>query len=148
MSLGFICIMSIFAVICYNLVIYMPLVASILKYIGAFYIIYLAIIIFKSNPQTNQLDSKISFNQGFFLQFINVKTHMYAVTIYTGYILPISNDLKILVANTIWISIIGISGIIVWALMGNFIQNYLLKYYKLFNTLMAILLVICAIELL
>ena len=59
---------------------------EVLKYIGAAYILWLAIHIAFSKPSTENAEQSASFLKGFMLQFVNVKIYMFGVTALTGYV--------------------------------------------------------------
>ena len=50
---------------------------EVLKYIGAAYILWLAIHIAFSKPSTENAEQSASFLKGFMLQFVNVKIYMF-----------------------------------------------------------------------
>ena len=55
-----------------------------MKYIGAAYILWLAIHIAFSKPSTENAEQSASFLKGFMLQFVNVKIYMFGVTALPG----------------------------------------------------------------
>ena len=90
---GFLSVMILCALFCYELVTYLPSVTGILKYAGAAYIVFLAVHIALSRPDDAEY-TKISFSKGFFLQFVNAKIILYAITVYTGYLSPHGQTLR------------------------------------------------------
>lgn len=138
--------MLISAAFCYELTRYIPTLSNVLKYVGAIYIIWLAIHVARSKPEESE-EKQISFSKAFFLQFFNVKIIMYASTIYTGYVIPVSGDFLYLVTTAISITVIGVFGIIVWAVAGGLLQKFLTKHYRSFNLTIALILFVCAIKL-
>ena len=56
---------------------------GVMKYIGAAYILWLAIHIVFSKPSTENAEQSASFLKGFMLQFVNVKIYMFGVTALT-----------------------------------------------------------------
>ena len=68
---GFLCVMILCAVFCYELSKYIPAFSEVLKYIGAAYIAYLAVHIAISKPSYEN-ERKMSFAKGFFLEFANI----------------------------------------------------------------------------
>ncbi|HGM3507840.1 TPA: LysE family transporter [Clostridioides difficile] len=144
---GFVCVMSICAFGCFGLSKFIPLLTSIMKYIGAVYIIWLAIHVARSKPSSNNDTKTESFWTGFILQFVNVKIIIYGITVYTGYVMPISQSFTCLLASVICSCIVGISGTMTWALVGGILQRYINKYYKVINIIMALVLVWSALKL-
>ncbi len=146
-SIGFFLVMTISAIGCLELSQFMPRFAWIMKYIGSAYILWLAfhILIGKSKDQTNVKNN--DFWSSFLLQFINVKIILYAITIYTGYILPNTNSKLLLSFSVILNTLIGISGCITWALAGHLLQKQYIKYYRIMNAVMAMVLIWSAFHL-
>ena len=146
MAVGFLCVMVICALFCYELAKYLPSLTGILKYVGAAYIAYLAIHVARSQPG-NSYNRQMTFWKGFLLQFFNVKIILYAITVYTGYVLPYESSLISLFTHAVNITVIGMAGFITWAAAGGLFQEFLKQYYRPFNITMAIILFYCAITL-
>ncbi|MDR1132176.1 MAG: LysE family transporter [Oscillospiraceae bacterium] len=140
---GFLCVMVLCALFCYELARYMPSVTGVLKYIGAAYIAYLAVHVALSKPDESE-NRRMSFWKGFLLEFVNVKIILYAITIYTGYVLPYEASLTALFFHAVVLTVIGLSGCITWASAGGLLQKFLKKYNRPFNIAMALILLYCA----
>lgn len=143
---GFLCVMCLCAVFCYELARYAPSAAGALKYVGAAYIVYLAIHIALSRPEDGE-GGQMSFTKGFLLEFVNIKIILSAITIYTGYVLPRETSLSALLLHAVVITITGVSGTLTWAAAGGVLQNFLKDYYRPFNIGMALVLLWCAASL-
>lgn len=143
---GFLCVMAICALFCYELAKYVPSVAGVLKYVGAAYIVYLAIHVALSKPDDGE-SKQMSFMKGFLLEFVNVKIILYAITVYTGYVLPYDTRLGVLLIHAVMLTVIGLAGNLAWAAAGGVFQKLLTKYYRPFNIVMALILLWCAISL-
>ena len=74
------------ALFCYELARYAPSAAGVLKYVGAAYILYLAVHVAMSKPDDGE-SRQMTFLKGFLLEFVNVKIILYAITVYTGYVI-------------------------------------------------------------
>ena len=146
MAGGFLCVMFICALFCYELAKYLPSLTGILKYVGAAYIVYLAIHVARSSPD-NSDGRQMTFWKGFLLQFFNVKIILYAITVYTGYVLPYESSLTSLFSHAINLTVIGMAGFITWGVAGGLFQDLLTQYYRPFNIVMGLILVYCAITL-
>ena len=144
---GFLCVMLLCALFCYELNRFLPTLSRILKYVGAAYILYLAIHIARSRPETST-QSRASFWKSFFLQFVNVKVLLFAITTYTSYILPVERTLPVLLLHAICLTVIGLAGFATWGIAGGFLQGVLARHYRPFNYLMAAILALCALPLL
>lgn len=146
MAGGFLCVMFICALFCYELAKYLPSLTGTLKYVGAAYIVYLAIHVARSSPD-NSDGRQTTFWKGFLLQFFNVKIILYAITVYTGYVLPYESSLTSLFSHAINLTVIGMAGFITWGVAGGLFQDLLTQYYRPFNIVMGLILVYCAITL-
>lgn len=147
MSAGFFCVMLICALFCYELAKYIPALSHYLKYVGVVYIIWLAIHVARSGPDESEGET-VTFWKGFFLQFANVKIIMYAITVYTGYALPAGESMGALIFHAAALTLVGAAGFVTWAAAGGVLQKFLAKYYRPFNYLMALILILCAVKLL
>lgn len=143
---GFLSVMLLCALFCYELAKYAPSITGILKYIGAAYIIYLAIHVAVSKPETEE-KKEMTFLKGFLLEFVNVKIILYAITVYTAYVLPNKAAPADMVLHALVLTAIGVSGNLAWAAAGGIFQKILKKYYLPFNLAMAAILIWCAVTL-
>ncbi|MCX4265741.1 MAG: LysE family transporter [Firmicutes bacterium] len=146
-AVGFLCVMSICGIFCWGLAQFLPGITTILTYLGAAYILWLAWHIAKSQPD-NAAGRQASFLQGMALQFINVKIYMYGLTVFSAYVLPVSQNPLFAAGNALILTLIGASGFLTWGLAGGLLQNFIRKYFRPFNLAMAAILVICAIQIL
>lgn len=89
----------------------------------------------------------MSFMKGFLLQFVNVKIILYAITVFTGYVLPHDMSLGILLVHAAIVTMVGVAGTLTWAAAGGALQKFLTKYYRPFNLAMALVLLWCAASL-
>ena len=80
---------------------------EVLKYIGAAYILWLAIHIAFSKPSTENAEQSASFLKGFMLQFVNVKIYMFGVTALTGYVVGYMSSFPALLFFELVIATIG-----------------------------------------
>lgn len=144
---GFYYVMLLCAIFCHQLVTLLPAATGVLKYVGAVYIFWLAWHVARSGHSETE-GKEVSFWDGFCLQFINVKIYMYAITIYTGYVLTQTSSFMVLVVHSVLLTLIGFSGIFTWGVTGGILQSFLGKYYKPFNYMMGAVLAWCAVSLL
>lgn len=145
-AIGFLSVMVLCALFCYELAKHLPSVAGVLQYLGAAYIVYLAIHVACSKPSDGE-GKPMSFLKGFLLEFVNVKIILFAITIYTGYLLPYHSQLGILLVHAIFMTAIGVAGTLTWAMAGGVFQKFLARYYRPFNIAMALVLLWCAVSL-
>ena len=84
-----------------------------------------------------------SFTKGFMLQFVNIKIYMFGITALTGYITDYSTSLGILLLFEMIIATIGTIATITWIGLGILIKRYYLKYYRIINIILALMLSEC-----
>ena len=143
---GFLCVMLLCALLCYELVRYIPSVTGVLKGVGAAYIVYLAVHVALSKPDS-QAREQMSFWKGFLLEFVNIKIILFAITVYTGYVLPLQSGFGTLLLHAVCLTAIGTAGMVTWAAAGGAFQHLLKRYYRPFNLIMALVLLWCAVSL-
>jgi cysteine/O-acetylserine efflux protein len=128
-----------------------PKFETVLRMIGAVYILWLAFITLNSRYATDNNDAKpLGFKDGFLLQFLNVKAILFILTVYTAYLQPI-------LGNIIFIAIaallLGVRSFLVnstWAVFGSTIRRFLSHpvINKAFNIIVSLALVYNALDLL
>ena len=143
---GFTVVMLVCALLCFVIASWVPAVAQVMKYVGAAYICWLAWHIAFGGPSSDSQDV-VSFGRAFVLQFLNPKTIMYAITIYTAYVLPGGAGAALLVAHAVALSVIGAAGMFAWGFAGTLMQRFIARHRKAFNGAMALLLLWCAVML-
>jgi threonine/homoserine/homoserine lactone efflux protein len=137
---------SIFSVSLYNLI---PSIKPIMTYIGAIYILWLAWKTYKSAPHSESKSEKQTntFMSGLLLQFVNPKVILYGITTVSTFIVPYYKSAFVLTGFSAILAFIGFVSTCCWALFGSMFQRFLIKNDKLVNTIMALLLVYCAVSL-
>lgn len=143
---GFLCVMVLCALFCYELSKYIPALSGLLRYVGAAYIVWLAVHVARSTYEEGG-GRQMSFWEGVFLEFANFKIILYAITIYTGYVLPSGADLPSLLFHALCITSIGMAGVLTWACAGRILQRFLARHSRFFHLAMALILVYCAVTL-
>lgn len=143
---GFFCVMVACALFCYELARYAPSATGVLKYVGAAYILYLAVHVAMSKPDDGE-SRQMTFLKGFLLEFVNVKIILYAITVYTGYVMPHETGLGALLTHAVILTAIGMAGTYTWAAAGGVFQKFLKRHYRPFNIAMALILLWCAASL-
>ena len=116
--------------------------------IGATYMLYLAWKTFKSSGKIEERGTQGGFFSGLGLQFINPKIYIYGIVSMEAYILPYySGHIAILVGFALLLAFIGFIFTLCWAGFGSVFKLLFSRYAKLTNSLMALLLLYCAISL-
>ena len=121
----------------------LPNVMEVMKYIGAAYILWLAIHIVFSKPSTENAEQSASFLKGFMLQFVNVKIYMFGVTALTGYVVEYMSSFPALLFFELVIATIGTIATCTWIGLGVLIQKFYLRHFRVINIILALTLLEC-----
>lgn len=147
MSLGFLIIMLICAGIAFSLVSLDPRFTRVLSWVGAIYILWLALKIATSQPPGSATDVQpIGFWASFGLQFLNVKIILYGITALSTFVLPYTTEISGIVAMSVVLAAIGSLGNLCWALAGHLFQKVFLRFGRSLNIILALMLVYCAVR--
>lgn len=135
---GFSCIMLICCVLVYSISSLSEQFIIFMKYIGCIYIIWLSwkIATTKSN-RGEDINTRVTFINGFILQFLNIKIIIYGMTAYSGFILPYYNTILPLFASICILTLIGSAGTVSWAFAGSILQKFFHYHAKIINFIMA-----------
>ncbi len=145
---GYYVVQMICAVFVFGVSTFLPDMLGIMKYIGAAYILWLAVHIALSKPTTGTVEKSASFLKGFLLQFVNVKIYLFGITALTGYVTDYSASLWVLLLFEIIIATIGTIATLTWIGMGVLIQRAYQKYYRAINMILALTLSECVYSML
>lgn len=145
---GYYVVQVICAIFVFGVSTFLPDVLGIMKYIGAAYILWLAVHIALSKPITSAVEKSASFLKGFLLQFVNVKIYLFGITALKGYITEYSGSLWVLLLFEIIIATIGTIATLTWIGMGVLIQRAYQKYYRVINIILALTLSECVYSML
>ena len=105
---------------------YFPALEPIMRYIGAGYILYLAFGILKASYAFNDDSIKpLGFMPGLMLQILNPKLIVYAFTLFSGFLAPITGNIALLVLAAMLLAITSFCATSTWAIFGTTIKNYL-----------------------
>ena len=117
-----------------------------MQILGAAYMLYLARKVWKSSADLETGGGKeTGFLSGMVLQFANPKIYIYAITAMSLYILPVYQTPLSLAGFAVILSLIGASGCFIWAVFGAAFCKFFSRHAKPVNTVMALLLVYCAL---
>ena len=145
---GYYVVQFICAFFVYGISAFLPGVMNVLKYVGAAYILYLAVHIAISHPAGDHSEKSASFMKGFLLQFVNVKIYMFGITALTGFVVGYNSTLITLLFFEIVIATIGTIATGTWIVGGLLIQKFYLKYYRVINIVLALSLLECVFSIL
>ena len=127
-----------------------PAFEPLMRYIGAAYILYLAFGILKASYTFTEMDSKpLGFVHGFVLQILNPKLTIYAFTLFSAFLAPLTTNKAILLMIVILLAAISLCATSVWALFGTGIKAHLHnpRLNRVINIFLSLLLVYTAISL-
>ncbi|MDE6853079.1 MAG: LysE family transporter [Lachnospiraceae bacterium] len=145
---GYYVVQILCAIFVFGVSTFLPDVLGIMKYIGAAYILWLAVHIAISRPDTDSVEKSASFLKGFLLQFVNVKIYLFGITALTGYITDFSASLWVLLLFAFIIATIGTTATLTWVGMGVLIQKAYQKHYRVINVVLALTLLECVYSML
>ena len=116
------------------------------KYIGAAYLVWLAVHIFLSRKDSPSQSGKSGFMSGFLMQLVNVKIYFYCTTLLSVYIVPNFTNGVVVLLMGLFVIFIGCTATFSWAVAGAKLQKLYFEHFKLCNTVMALFLLWCAMS--
>lgn len=128
----------------------LPSFESILRLIGAIYILWLAYHTFRASYAFDESQqARLGFVNGFFLQLLNPKSIVYALTLYSTFLGGKISEVLPLFLSALALATVGFCAVSTWTLFGASIRAYLKRprLNQFINTALALLLVYTAIEL-
>ncbi len=145
---GFTILMMLVTFFCSTLSALIPKVQPYLLVVGAGYMLYLAWHIFRAGTVSDSNQREFGFREGFILQFANIKTLIYGIVSMQVYIMPnYPNDMLVLSLFAFMLAFVGFLCTLTWSAFGSAMKVFFSKYSKATNTIMALLLVYCAVSL-
>lgn len=103
-----------------------PVLEPVLRYAGAGYILYLAYGILKASYTFAGENTKPSgFLQGLTLQVLNPKLVVYAFTLFTAFLVPVTGNVVLVILAAFLLAAISLGATSVWAVFGTAIKTYL-----------------------
>ena len=123
---GFFLIMSLSGLISATLLRFFPTLEPILRYVGAAYILYLAFSILKASYTFEAGEAKpMGYLHGFVLQVSNPKLLVYAFTLFSTFLAPISGNVILLIPVIPLLVLTAFCATSTWALFGTVFKTYL-----------------------
>ena len=140
---GYYVVQILCAIFVYGVNSLLPNVMEVMKYIGAAYILWLAVHIAFSKKTSENTEQSASFLKGFMLQFVNVKIYMFGVTALTGYVVGYMFSFPALLFFELVIATIGTIATCTWIGLGVLIQKFYLRHFRVINIILALTLLEC-----
>lgn len=145
---GFTVVMILCTFFCGLLNEFLPVIKIPMLILGTLYMLYLAWETFKSDPLNEEKSEKSGLLSGLLLQFINPKIYIYCIVSMEAYILPhYAESFATLLFFALLLAFIGFAFTLAWSAFGSGFKFLFSKYAKVTNTVMAMLLVYCAVSL-
>ena len=117
-----------------------PVIKPHMAIAGALYMAYLGIVFLIQPDEKNTHKKELSYIQGILLQFINPKVLLYAITVYSSFIIPNVSSGWMIFLFGIFLAATAFTATSLWALFGAVFQRFLQRFRRPFNIAMAILL--------
>ena len=142
-------IVSVFCALCCNyLSSLVPKIKAPMVVLGALYILFLAWKTYKRNADMEEKSFEGSFASGFLMQFVNPKLFMICILTMTSYVLPYCQGrILLLLGFAILLPVIFSVLNLCYSAFGAAFRRLFSVHGKAVNTVMALLLVYCAIKL-
>ncbi|WP_037286441.1 LysE family transporter [Saccharibacillus sacchari] len=132
-----------------NLALYqwIPGVRIVMGVLGTGYMLWLARKIYTSTGSGNGKEIRLAYSlrAGFWLQFVNPKLLLYAITAVSTFVMPYAPSLLQLLGVSALLGVIALFSSGSWAAFGALFQPFLIRHERAFNLIMALLLVYSAI---
>lgn len=141
---GYLCVQTICTLTVYSLNTFLNQALDLLKYGGCIYMIWLAVHIIRSKPESAEKHAKPLFMTGFWMQLVNVKIYFYLTTLVTAYFIVYYKALWQLYMCGLGAVLLGSIATLVWAFLGVKLQSVFNKYYQIINWILGIFLLYCA----
>ena len=127
----------------------LPQFARILTWIGAAYMLYLAVIMilsgWKKESGTENRHTGTTVRDGISLQIFNGKSWIVGVSMFAVYVTPISSGFGAVLFATLLFVAIAICSSLIWILCGSSLHNLIERYKKPFGIIMGLSLIWCAV---
>ena len=145
---GFTLVMALCTLFCTALSALIPAIRLPMLVLGAAYMLYLAWGTFRSSDVIQEDHAREGFRSGLLLQFINPKIYLYGIMSMEAYILPYySGQPAVLLFFALLLAFIGFVFTLAWAVFGSVFRLLFSRHARVVNTIMALLLVCCAVSL-
>ena len=125
-----------------------PIIQVSLKYLGSFFLIYLAYkIYFSKIDNEKKNENPVKFIETFLFQFLNPKGVLIGIIIVSTYVEHGENYLKYATQVIFFAFLVSLSSITFWTFVGKYLRKFATneKFIKYFNCVMSLLLILSII---
>jgi len=126
-----------------------PMLVPYLKWIGAAYMLYLAVHMlldgFKKREASEPSGGESTYRSGVLLQVLNMKSWVFALSLFSIYVVPRTTSFMAVLVCALIAWAFMITATLLWGLCGGALRSVYEKHSKPFSVVMAASLVWCAI---
>ena len=115
-----------------------------IKYLGAAYIAWVALGIFRSRGKIRQDNRDCNFTSGMIVQLTNAKIIIFDFMVFSIYVQPYSNRLIDLFLAGLLVMLAGPGANLAWIAVGAWFKRFFDNYHKQVDVVMSAALLICA----
>ena len=127
----------------------MPSVVSVLKWLGAAYMLYLAYLMIRSGWEDEMSlsgqQTESTYRSGVILQLLNAKSWIASISAFAVYVIPVSAKFSTVFWVSVAFLIFAVISSLIWALFGTALKTLIDRYKKPFGIIMGASLVYCAV---
>ena len=125
----------------------LPKIELPMRIIGALYILWLAWHIFRSGGDWDEMQTEARFLPGLLLCWLNPKYYFYCIVSMETYVLPYYGGNWGMIALFAGIlAVTGFMATLCWSVFGSVFRTVFVRHGKIVNTVLALLLVYCAVS--
>lgn len=144
---GFFCIATAASIFTYFLGTVFTQYVSKLVFIGAAYLVYLAIkMLRRTYSENRELEKAPNFFSGLLVQFTNFKMMIFCVTCISTYMLPYRQDFISLFFTGVLLTFMCPSACFLWIFAGVSLQKLFKNHQKIINIILSLSLIACAVS--
>ena len=124
-----------------------PQMVAWLKWIGAAYILWLAVHMARSGWREEKAveGAEGSFVSGVLLQLLNAKSWIGAVSLFAVYVIPVTERVADVIVAAGVFFVIALAASVVWACFGAALRGFIARHRKVFGAVIGLSLVWCAV---
>ncbi len=147
---GFLFVMTLCAAVSSSLTTWFPSAALVLRWVGAAYILWLAVGIYRRSgallvPEPEDAD-RPRYWKGLLLQFVNPKAVFYGLTLFTVFLTPLLDRPLALALSLVILTTVTFTAISTWALGGQLIRGWISTRARALGLVLALALLYSALD--
>lgn len=120
---------------------------KLLAYIGAAYLVFLAIKTLRQTYSVESGEQKIpGFFTGLLVNLTNAKVILFCISALTSFVLPYNHNFVAVFLAGMFLPLTGPVCNLVWLFAGGFLRRIFMEHTKVVNSVMAVSLLMCAVS--